>query len=128
MGATAGEWDEHRFWREAGLLALFCGIAVVVLRPTPTVTWVGNGALLGAAYWTLMYHGALAGVRERFPGSEGTNAIWSFVIVAIIVEFVGSTPTVKGGLVLGYAAGVCCAGLVAAARRRVLARLRAAGE
>lgn len=119
----ANRFDEARFGREAGLLVLFGGGAVLVLRPALTATWVGAGAIVGAVYWTLMYHETLAGLQSKLPGGDRVNAIWSFLVLAVVLEFVGDSGTVKGGLVLGFVAGFVCAGAVAAARTRLVARV-----
>jgi hypothetical protein len=119
------DWDEHRFRREALFLLAFGGIASLLLGPALGSQWVGTGAILGVGYWTVMYDERLGSLRERLPGGEQVTPLWGFLFVAAMVELPAGTTGARGGVVLGFVAGVLLAGLVRAGRARLLARVDA---
>jgi len=119
------DWDERRFSREAVFLLAFGGPASLLLGPSLGSQWLGTGAIIGVGYWTVSYDPRFSGVRERLPGGERVTPLWGFLFVAAMVEFPAGTTGARGGIVLGFVAGVLLAGAVRAGRARVVARLEA---
>lgn len=113
--------DRSAFTFDAVVLAVFGGLALIVLWPPLDANWLGTGALCGGVYWTLAYHEGFTRLRERLPDVDRGSTILGMFLIAGVLELLGNQPTLQGNLVAGFVGGFVVSGLVHSLQTRLVA-------
>jgi hypothetical protein len=121
LGGVLTSVEESKFRLEAAALAVFGGLVVLIIGTSFEGYWLGVGALLGAAYWTLLYDERLDGVRKRVPGEKATMLL-GFLYIILVVELLEGDP-LRSSLVAGFVVGFVVAGAADGLQRRLVARI-----
>lgn len=112
---------KSKFALEVVALTVFGSLVVLLLGPAFAAYWLAVGALVGAVYWTLLYDGRLTGLQSKLPGERATMLV-GFLYIAVVAELVSGGAR-QSSLIVGFVGGFVVAGVVDAARARLVQRI-----